>query len=204
MELDPEPGDLVLMLSRGGDRTVHQSRVSTVLAGGVALDLRSEDGQAYPVERRERLVVVLVRGDVRHASEAVVMATAGDQLRVQLLTPWAVVERRLFPRFETSLRVLISPPGANDPLIPGRVLDLSAGGIRLVVPRPVPTEVDVIVHGESGTRLPAEVIRSQRVGKEFDLRTRFLPLSTMQRRFVYDMVSALQALNEHGRNLLAS
>lgn len=197
-------GEMMLVLPRDGTRALYQAVIAQPLANGAALDISLEGTPDHEFQRRDRVVLVVLRGDSRYAAEAIVVAVGnGTVIRAQLLSAWRFIERRLFPRFETSMRVQVTPAEGADS-IEGRVLDMSSGGLRLAIDRAIQGEIDVIVHGRDGIRIPCNVIACRRTGREFEVRTSFHPLSPAQRRFVQDVVSALQTLSERGRNLLAS
>lgn len=204
MEPPLSPGEVTLVLPRDGSRALYQGVIEQPLANGAALDISIEDTPDHSFQRRDRVVLVVLRGDSRFAAEAIIMASGeATVIRAQVLSPWRFIERRLFPRFETSMRVQVTPTEGAD-FIDARVLDMSSGGMRLAVDRTIEGTIDVIVHGRDGIRIPCDVIASKRTNREFEIRVRFQNLTQGQRRFVQEMVSALQTLSERGRNLLAS
>ncbi|MCZ2108812.1 MAG: PilZ domain-containing protein [Dehalococcoidia bacterium] len=204
MEPPLAPGEMVLLLPRDGSRALLHAVIQQPLANGAALDISMEGAPGRAFERRDRVVLVVLRGDSRFAAEAIVVATSGMAgIRVQLLSPWRFIERRVFPRFETSMRVQVTSANGNE-LADARLLDISSGGMRLSADHAIDGRIDVFIHGRDGIRLPCDVIACRPTGRLFEVRARFCDLGQGQHRFVQDMVSALQALNERGRNLLAS
>lgn len=155
--------------------------------------------------RGERAVLVRLQGESRLAAEAAFVGRSSlTSCRFQLLSAWRLIERRIFPRFETNLRADVR--NLQDGLTQeGKVLDMSQGGLRVRTRRPAAGLVEVLVHeGTDGMRLPCDVVGSNVADQATELRLRFRELAPEQRRFVHRMVATLQALDEHGRDLLAS
>jgi hypothetical protein len=203
MDTALQVGDQVLVVPRNGGGSVYQGAVASASDSERVIDLTIAD---FPVILRgDRAVLVRIDGESRLAAEAAFFGQAGRAAaRFQLLSAWRVIERRIFPRFETSLRATVQAP-AGGLEQDGRVVDMSEGGLRLHTRKPMTGAVEVTIHeGSDSIRLVCDVRGSSQDGGQAQLRLRFRELSNEQRRFVHRMVTALQALNEHGRNLLAS
>lgn len=193
----------MLVVPRNGGGVVYQGQAASLAAAGPhVLDLTIADLQELC--RGDRAVLVRFDGDSKLAAEAVFIGLAGrTSRRFQMLGDWRVIERRIFPRFDTKLRATIFSDGA----VPrdGKVLDMSEGGLRVLTSGPAAGAVEVLIHeGIEGVRLGCDVVGARREGHATELRLRYRELSVSDRRFVRRMVSALQALSEHGRDLLAS
>jgi hypothetical protein len=202
MEPPLAAGDQVLVVPRSGGGAVYHGAAG-VSPSSQLLELTVAD--LPELQRGERAVLVRLQGESRLKAEAAFIGRSSPtSSRFQLLGAWHVIERRIFPRFETNLRADVR--NLQDGLTQeGKVLDMSEGGMRVRTRRPAAGPLEVLVHeGTDGMRLTCDVVGSNVTGQTTELRLRFQNLAPEQRRFIHRMVTTLQALDEHGRNLLAS
>jgi hypothetical protein len=199
-----QPGATVTIVRRKGEATAVAPGMVTV-AGSESCLIGVRLAGIPRYASGEETTIVNDHEGRQWAVEALFTGADGITAYFRTLTAWYRLERRSSPRYRTHITVtVVSQSDAY--LERGTALDMSEGGLRVLVPEePMRSRtVDVVFpYRDDSLSLPCHVVRTTICDQGVELHLAFRELTHWQADFVHKRIKALSIITEEGRDLLA-